>query len=369
MVLGSGRHASRPTGRTTLVVRLHYPYARLPSLLWGTHTAVTTRRCARPTPSAFGHDGRRRDGPVPAGLVVGGAGRRRALGRLPGCAGAPFLRGAGGPPTRIEWSAHPRLRPIASRRSRRARLHVHPRRRRSSEVDRLVDEGALHGDRVPAAVERLPGGRLPRVELRFDDVRLRARCRSRSTATRWCATCCTATERRATAHPPGDEHYDPAVDRAGRHDPAEAARDTRRARLRRAPTASASRRVGCRALRLPGRRGAAAAGRGRARPAARGSASCSSSSRSCRSRRSTTPPRPARRPSIVEVVVARPDRRADRVHGDARTSPSENWQHASIPALDAAFDALAAGARRRAGRAAARGCSRRWRRGCRTSRS
>ncbi|HWE62306.1 MAG TPA: ABC transporter substrate-binding protein, partial [Chloroflexota bacterium] len=30
----------RAEGSNTLIFRLHYPYARLPSLLWGTHTAV-----------------------------------------------------------------------------------------------------------------------------------------------------------------------------------------------------------------------------------------------------------------------------------------------------------------------------------------
>ena len=45
-----------PDGPDALIVRLLYPYARLPSLLWGTHTAIHNEAMRAADAEAFGHD-------------------------------------------------------------------------------------------------------------------------------------------------------------------------------------------------------------------------------------------------------------------------------------------------------------------------
>ncbi len=75
----SSRRASSGTGipvdtveaedERTLVFRLRYPYSRLPSLLWGTHTTIYNEALREAEPDRFGFERRRRHGAVPARVV------------------------------------------------------------------------------------------------------------------------------------------------------------------------------------------------------------------------------------------------------------------------------------------------------------
>ena len=91
-------------GRDTVVVRLHYPYTRLPSLLWGTHTAVHNEALRAADRDRFGVEVA--DGTGPYRLVLWSEERIVAErwddypGALPS-----FLSAAGLPPPRIEWTA------------------------------------------------------------------------------------------------------------------------------------------------------------------------------------------------------------------------------------------------------------------------
>ena len=88
----------------TLIVRLHYPYARLPSLLWGTHTAVHNEAMRKADPEAFGHT--IADGTGPYRLVSWSEEQIVAerWDAYPNPT-APFLTAPGQPPDRIEWLA------------------------------------------------------------------------------------------------------------------------------------------------------------------------------------------------------------------------------------------------------------------------
>lgn len=91
-------------GPDAVVVRLHYPYARLPSLLWGTHTAVHNEALRAADPERFGLEVA--DGTGPYRLVSWSeeqvvAERWDAYPPVL----APFLSAAGRSPDRIQWIA------------------------------------------------------------------------------------------------------------------------------------------------------------------------------------------------------------------------------------------------------------------------
>ena len=143
-------------GPTTLVFRLHYPYSRLPSLLWGTHTAIYNEARRTATPTQFGHT--LADGTGPYRLVSWSE-ELVVAERWDGYQSPPaeFLRGNHAAPRRIEWSAilDPRERLEALESGRVHVIHAPP----LGEVERLVPEASA-GHRVCPAVERLPDGRL-----------------------------------------------------------------------------------------------------------------------------------------------------------------------------------------------------------------
>src|SRR4029079_5139357 len=91
-------------GPDRLVFRLHYPYARLPSLLWGTHTAVHHEAMRSAEGERFGYE------------VADGTGPSRLVSWSPERVVADrwddypepfpaFLREPGTSPERIEWIA------------------------------------------------------------------------------------------------------------------------------------------------------------------------------------------------------------------------------------------------------------------------
>jgi ABC-type transport system substrate-binding protein len=198
----------------TLVFRLHYPYARLPSLLWGTHTAIHCEATRRADPARHGY------------AVADGTGPFRLTSWSPERVVAERFDGYHGsrpPLDRIEWVA------IAGEADRLAALEA-------GEVD------CMHGPPL-AEVERLradPRFRVisypqqssvylaldfHRTDLRFDDLRVRhALSLALDRATIADGPLCGLGTPTYGPVPPGDEYYDPAVDATPRHDPSEAGR-------------------------------------------------------------------------------------------------------------------------------------------------
>lgn len=209
-------------GSDVVEVRLHYPYERLPSLLWGTHTAVYNEALRSADLERFGHEVADGTGPY---RLVSWTPRKVVAERWDAYPqpAAPFLRAPGASPRRIEWIALPDP---------------------SERLDAL-ERGAVHAISAPP-LEELPRLRAdPRFavvefpqqsdvylalnfefdQLPFDDVRLR---RALSLAIDREAIVADVLHGHASpsycAVPRGDEFFDPAVERRHRHDPAEAVR-------------------------------------------------------------------------------------------------------------------------------------------------
>ncbi len=209
-------------GPHTLVFRLHHPYARLPALLWGTHTAVYNEARRAAVPDRFGHE--LADGTGPYRLVSWSeekvVARRWEGYRTPA---APFLHMDAGAPDVIEWHAilseHDRLAALEA--GEVHAIHGPP----LDQIARVRDEGRL------AVIEFAQQSNVyltvdfRRSDLRFDDVRTR---RAISLAIDRQALVRDIFHGHAAASlgaiPPGDEHYDPAPDHSCRFDRAEANR-------------------------------------------------------------------------------------------------------------------------------------------------
>ncbi len=209
-------------GPTTLVFRLHHPYARLPSMLWGTHTAVYNEARRTADPERFGHE--LADGTGPYRLVSWSE-ERVVAERWPAYQAppAPFLRGNERPPERIEWTAilDPGERLEALEAGRVHVIHAPP----LEEVDRLTAEGRLQVIEFAQQSNVYLTVDFRRADLRFDDVRLR---RALSLAIDRKALVRDVLHGHGVpslgAIPPGDEHYAPGPDARARFDPAEAER-------------------------------------------------------------------------------------------------------------------------------------------------
>ena len=200
----------RAEGDHGLVVRLHYPYSRLPSLLWGTHSTIynEARRAADPDDFGFAFA----DGTGPFRLVSWALDRVVAE-RFDGYHGAaPLL-------DRIEWVTilDPMERLAALEQGDVDVLHGPP----LSEVERLRRDDRFvvvehsQASSIYLALDFEQGFSDPAIReaasLAVDrDALVREALAGRGSAT-WGPV------------PPGDEHYDPRVD-AGR------ARDLERAR-------------------------------------------------------------------------------------------------------------------------------------------
>ncbi len=198
----------------TLAFRLHYPYARLPSLLWGTHTAIHGEVTRRSGPDRHGYD--RADGTGPFRLRSWSP-ERVVAERFDGYHGArPAL-------DEIEWVA------IADEGERLASLeagevdcmHGPP----LAEVDRLRADPRFQVISYPQQSNVYLALDFRRADLGFDDVRVR---RALSLALDREAIVRGPLAGLGTATygplPPGDEYYDPSVDASPACDPAEAER-------------------------------------------------------------------------------------------------------------------------------------------------
>jgi peptide/nickel transport system substrate-binding protein len=205
---------------TTLVFSLHHPYSRLPSLLWGTHTTIYNEALRRTDPERFGFEVADGTGPF---RLVSWAPDRIVAERFDGYDGtAAKLDG-------IEWlailSPHDRLE--ALERGEVDLLHGPP----MEDVDALRDEGRFVVIEHPQPASIYLGLDFRRTDLGFDDLRVRE-------------AISLAIDREAVVRevyaghaaatwgpvPPGDEFYDPEVDRGRSHDVRRAAELLRAAR-------------------------------------------------------------------------------------------------------------------------------------------
>jgi peptide/nickel transport system substrate-binding protein len=209
-------------GDDELVFRLHHPYSRLPALLWGTHTAVYNE--ARRAADDEGSGRAWADGTGPFRLVSWSPERvvAEAWEEYPGVP-AGFLQPSAARLARIEWVSilDEGERLAALERSEVDCLHGPP----LEEVARLEEDARYEVHRYPQASSMYLSLDWRRRELGFDDLRLR---RAVSLAVDRSALVTQALSgigsRAYGPVPPADEFYDPASDRAGRHDPVEAAR-------------------------------------------------------------------------------------------------------------------------------------------------
>jgi ABC-type transport system substrate-binding protein len=189
-------------GDGTLVFRLHHPYSRLPSLLWGTHSTVYNEGLRASDPERFGFEVADGTGPF---RLVSWAPDRIVVERSPVYAGkAARLDG-------IEWISilEPGERLAALERGDVDVLHGPP----MADVARLHDDPRFVVSEHPQPSSMYLALDWLRSELGFDDVRVR---RAVSLAVDRDAIVREVFAGRAAATwgpvPPGDEYYDPAVD-------------------------------------------------------------------------------------------------------------------------------------------------------------
>lgn len=198
----------------TLLFRLRHPYVRLPSLLWGTHSTIYNESARAADPERFGFD--RADGTGPFRLVSWSE-ERVVVERFDGYGGRPATLDG------IEWLAilDPAERLAALERGDVHVLHGPP----PAEVDRLEGDGRFVVTEHPQASNVYLGLDWRRADLGFDDLRVR---RAISLAVDREAIVRDVMAGRGHATwgpvPPGDEFYDAAVDHGRSRDPEHARR-------------------------------------------------------------------------------------------------------------------------------------------------
>jgi ABC-type transport system substrate-binding protein len=204
-------------GDGLLRVRLHYPYARLPSLLWGTHTAVHNESMRAADPDRFGRAVADGTGPY---RLVSWSDERIVAERWDDYASTipSFLTAPGRRPGRIEWLAilDPGDRLRALEEGEVHVMHGPP----LEEVARLIDNGRFAVVEFAQQSNFYLAVDFRRTDLRFDDRRLR---QALSLAIDRAALVRDVLHGHGApsygAIPPGDEHYDAGIDQAGIHDP------------------------------------------------------------------------------------------------------------------------------------------------------
>jgi peptide/nickel transport system substrate-binding protein len=210
----------RADGADTLVFRLHYPYVRLPSLLWGTHSTIYNEALRRAEPERFGFELADGTGPF---RMVSWAPDRVVVERFPDYHGSP--PGLDG----IEWISilDPAERLEALERGDVDVLHGPP----LEEVPRLHEDERFVVVEHPQPASIYLGLDWRRADLGFDDLRVREAV---SLAVDREAIVRDALRGRGQATwgpvPPGDEFYEPAVDRDRGRDLRRAAELLREAR-------------------------------------------------------------------------------------------------------------------------------------------
>jgi peptide/nickel transport system substrate-binding protein len=310
-----------PVDAGTLVFRLHYPYARLPSLLWGTHSAVYDERRRASDPVGSGQAFANGTGPF---RLVSWSPERVVAERVPGDGRAALER--------IEWVSilDEADRLDALDRGEVDILHGPP----LAEVAAVREDGRLVVHEQPQASNMYLALDWGRDDLGFGDRRVREAVSL--------AIDREALVREALAGhgsvaygpvPPGDEHYDETVDNAGRHDPA----------LARELLAHAGVRIGCECVVQDDPVFRRVAELVRSQLADVGVALDLSFERPFAPFYQAVAERPPA--SISKWLWQDP---IDALIGftASSTRPFPNWQHASAPELDKAFDAwLRAGTR------------------------
>lgn len=199
-------------GSDVLVFGLHYPYARLPSLLWGTHSTIYNERQRAAAPERYGYE--QADGTGPFRLASWS--EEHVVAERFGDHGGSSSR-----LDRIEWSAmlDAADRLAALERGEIDVLHGPP----FAEVDRLSEDERFVVTEHPQLSSVYLGLDWRRDDLGFDDLRVRRALSlavDRDTIVREVF----AGRGHATwsVVPPGDEFYDPAVDRGRTRNLAEA---------------------------------------------------------------------------------------------------------------------------------------------------
>jgi peptide/nickel transport system substrate-binding protein len=204
----------------TLLFSLHHPYARLPSLLWGTHTTIYNEALRAAEPERFGFE------------LADGTGPFRLRSWAPDRVVAERYDGYDGPGPAldgIEWHAilDPAERLAALERGDVHVLHGPP----MEEIERLREDARFVVAEHPQPSSIYLGLDWRRSDLGFDDVRVRE-------------AISLAVDREAIVRevfaghaaatwgplPPGDEHYDPGVDLGRSRDVARAAELLRESR-------------------------------------------------------------------------------------------------------------------------------------------
>ena len=207
-------------GSDTVVFRLHHPYVRLPSLLWGTHTTIYNEALRAAQPDRFGFEIADGTGPF---RLVSWSPERTIVERFDGYDGSrPRLDG-------IEWVSilDEQGRLDALERGDVHVLHGPP----LGEVDRLAADPRCVVVEFPQASTFYLGLDWRRSELGFDDLRVREAI---SLAIDRPSIVAQALRGRGSPVwgpvPPGDEHYDPSVDEGRARNVARAAELLREAR-------------------------------------------------------------------------------------------------------------------------------------------
>lgn len=207
-------------GEDTLVFMLNYPYVRLPSLLWGTHSTIYNEALRASEPERFGFE------------LADGTGPFRFTSWAPDRISVERFDGYDGPRARldgIEWVSilDEQDRLDALEKGDVHVLHGPP----LTEVDRLRDDHRFEVVEFPQASTFYLGLDWHRSDLSFDDLRVR---RAVSLALDRQALVDGSLSGRGSPVwgpvPPGDLFYDPDVDRDGGQDLARAAELLREAR-------------------------------------------------------------------------------------------------------------------------------------------
>lgn len=210
-------------GADELRFRLHHPYARLPSLLWGTHTAICNERRRARDPEGSGYTYADGTGPF---RFVGYTPERVVVERWPDYPGAlaSFLA-TGGPARleRIEWTAvlDPKERVAALEGGAVDAIHGPD----YADVARLEDDPRFRVVRFGQASNAYLGLNWDRKDIGFDDVRVR-RAISLAVDRERLVRDALLGYGTPTHGPlsPGGEFYDPAVEIGRGHDPVAAGR-------------------------------------------------------------------------------------------------------------------------------------------------
>jgi peptide/nickel transport system substrate-binding protein len=213
----------RAEGTETVVFTLHHPYVRLPSLLWGTHTAIYNQRLRAADAERFGYELADGTGPF---RFVSWSPERVVLERWPAYPGsqAGFLA-TGGPAKldRIVWTMllDPTARVAALERGEVDCIHGPA----YGDVARLEGDPRFRVVRFRQAANAYLALNWERTDLGFDDVRVRRAISAAIDRSRLVREALLGYGA-PTSGPlsPGGEFYDPIVERGRAYDPLGAAR-------------------------------------------------------------------------------------------------------------------------------------------------